>query len=1250
VAGDDVTITIRADNGDVIRAFRDTQGRLRTMSGQFVSEGNAMSGAMNRVSASLGGVTGSLIPLAAAAAPLAAALAPVAVKASAAGVAVAAFGAAVAGQALHLSEASKAQDKYNESVAQYGVGSKQAAMAAAAVTTTFASMPAATARAAVGLQTLKDDFSAWSDEMAGFTMVPIEKSFTVLDAMIPRLTDMTKGASSQLNRLVTVAGGAVASPGFDALADRMSSFANESLKDAVDGSIHFMRALSEGDAGGPVQAFMEYAHSNGPALRETLSNISDAVTTLVQAAAAAGPGMLTLVNAAAGLVASLPPEAVATVMKLAVALKLVSLASAGVMAASGGLAAFGAQLTAMRAASTAAGGGMAGLAAGFGALSRAAKVTLIASGIGILVVALSELSNMGKKAPPDVDKITTSLRTLATTGKVSGEAARSFGKDLSGFADSLQKVTDPKGFDQVQQSIVSFFGTDSTPVKDAKENIDAVDQALANLVKNGQADLAAEALATLSKRMKDQGFSADEVSGQMDDYKSALADAKFEQELAVQSMGIFGAAAQNTSAQLEAQQGAADGLRASIMALNDVNRSAHDAQTQFGEALDNLTASFEEHGATLSADTEAGRANRDAMSAAAAAQDELIASGLAAGESLGSMTKKSSELRESMMALAVDAFDGNKTKATEYVNTLLGMPGEIKTLVKLEREEAITGLESVRAAIAATPDAKEVRVDTLNGAAIKALEAVGLKTKQLPDGKTAVYSANGQALGAIGAVSSALNSLDGKTANTYVNTFYTKTVRTFRQGERDYTNSKANGGILEFYADGGTREQHVAEIAPAGTMRVWAEPETGGEAYIPLAESKRGRSMAVLEETANRFGYRLEKYAKGGLTDKQKEARKELASSFNISRFGQYAGYKRDSFEKGLGAPADLKSLVSSLNDLRGQIKTAFSGKKETTLLKNLDMWGKGLIKWQKQLDTVTKSLEKAKDKLNSLKDAAASLASGVKGGILSSANITKGASGDAPTTVASIMGGLTQSRDKASAFSKALKDLKAKGLSAALIQQIAEAGIEGGGLETAGALLGASSSEIKTMNDLQSQINSSATSAGKTTADAVYGKAIAEQTRIVKNLTASQEKLEKTMATLAKNIEKLLQQAMKGKAAGGIAGAASGGVRSNLTWVGEHGPELLDLAPGSRVWSNPDSKRMAGQAPWASMLNTPRGGAPAARRAAAHAGPGGDGQPIVIQLKLGTREFGELWVDVGRTEVRARGSIEATLKPPRGR
>lgn len=68
------------------------------------------------------------------------------------------------------------------------------------------------------------------------------------------------------------------------------------------------------------------------------------------------------------------------------------------------------------------------------------------------------------------------------------------------------------------------------------------------------------------------------------------------------------------------------------------------------------------------------------------------------------------------------------------------------------------------------------------------------------------------------------------------------------------TDYYADGGI-EFYANGGRRgENHVAQIAPAGAWRVWAEPETGGEAYIPLASTKRGRSRSILAEVARRFG------------------------------------------------------------------------------------------------------------------------------------------------------------------------------------------------------------------------------------------------------------------------------------------------------------------------------------------------------------------------------------------------------------
>ncbi|CAM5346439.1 hypothetical protein [Streptomyces aurantiogriseus] len=793
MAGDDVTITIRADSGQAVRAFRDVNGQLRDMRGRFVSEGSIMSGAMRRVAGSIG----SLVPVATAAVPVTAALGVAALKtagaAAGAGAALAAFGAAVAGQVSSLSEAAKAQEKYDDAVTQYGRGSQQAAEAQRAVQATLSSMPQSTARAAVALGTLKDGFQSWSDEMAAFTMTPVEKSFTVLGQLIPRLTNMAKGASSQLDRLVTIAGGAIATPGFDGLADKLSTFANSALKDAVDGVIHFTRVLSEGEMSGPVKAFMEYADTNGPAVRETLSSISEAVTTLVQAAAEAGPGMLTLVNAAAGLVAALPPGVVATVMQLAVGLKLASLAGAGVGALAGGIHTLSTRLSALAATSAAAGGGLAGLRAAAGSLSTSMKAGLVIGGLALVALGIKKLADNARGAPPDVDKLATSLKGLASTGKFTGELKKTFG-DVDGLVEKIKQLrveTEKSqetafgfripGLDDLADTLadsINDMAKGEKSLNALKDDFSSLDEAMASLVASGHAEEAAKSFAMIKDAALSQGHSLKEVSSLFPEYNSALADAAFEQQLAVESMGIFGAAAQDTSAKLDAQKQSADGLRASILALNDVNRSAYDAQIGFEQALDDLTASFKEHGNTLNIDTEAGRANAQAMSQAAAAHDEMLAAGLAAGESLGSMTKKSETLRAKMLELATATL-GSKQKAEEYVNTLLGAPGEIKTLVKLERQDAITGLQNVQAEIAKTPGAKSVTVTTLNGAAIKALEAVGLKTRQLPDGRTEVYTANGQALGNIGAVSKALNNLNGKTANTYVNTTYATYYETY---------------------------------------------------------------------------------------------------------------------------------------------------------------------------------------------------------------------------------------------------------------------------------------------------------------------------------------------------------------------------------------------------------------------------------------------------------------------------------------
>lgn len=70
--------------------------------------------------------------------------------------------------------------------------------------------------------------------------------------------------------------------------------------------------------------------------------------------------------------------------------------------------------------------------------------------------------------------------------------------------------------------------------------------------------------------------------------------------------------------------------------------------------------------------------------------------------------------------------------------------------------------------------------------------------------------------------------------------------------------SFARGGIVKSFATGGI-ERHLAQIVKAGTVRIWGEDETGGEAYIPLALGKRAQSTSVLAEVARMFGFGLAK-------------------------------------------------------------------------------------------------------------------------------------------------------------------------------------------------------------------------------------------------------------------------------------------------------------------------------------------------------------------------------------------------------
>jgi hypothetical protein len=1250
---DDVTITVRVNN-QTLAGFRDINGQLRTLDGRFAAMGDNVRRTSSAMERGMVDLRATMLSLAPALVPVASSLAPIAVQAGAAGLAVGAFTAAVIPQIKSFKDVSDAQAKYAAQAGKTGAASAQALKAQEAYTATLSTMPAQTVKAAIAFQVLGDKYKSWSDSLAKFTMAPVEKSFAVVGALLPKFTPMAQGAATQLDRLVTIAGGAVNTSGFDSLSKKVSDFANQSLKNATDGAVHLIRVLSEGgSSGGGIASFMAYAHEQGPAVKDTLVNLAKAIGNILQGAAQAGPGLLSLVNAFAKLVAAAPPQLIGTLMSVYSAIKLIGLAGVGLSAVGGGVQSLATKIFALQAASAAAGGGVAGLKAAFLSLGTAAKATVVVAGITLIAVALMKLSDIGKKAPPDVDRLTTSLSNLGSTGKVSGEALRAYGKDLGGLADSLRTLSRPSNLDKTQQFLTSLVGMDSTPVKKAKEDLDGVDKALANMVKGGKADLAKVAFDDIAKAMQKQGLSSQELKSKLKDYNSALADQALEQKLAAQSMGLFGQQAQDVQAKLDAQKASADGLRQSIQALNDVNRKGLGGMIGFEAAIDaaaqaardNAGALSETNG-VLNLGSEKARAAASALQDLADKTDAAASSARESGSNWETVNGIYERGRSKLVEYA-QAMGLSQAQASALADQILRIPDKTAK-IRMNAEDATRDLENFNALVRRSPGSKSVTLKTLSGAAEQVLNAFGYHVTHLKDGSVKITAQTGGALSAINNVQGAVNSLHGKTIG--IGIYKTEYLNTVHRGPSvPGVTPYATGGLVRGYAGGG-QLQHFDEggyIQGPGTPTsdsILATFASGRAArvsdseYVVQASAVRKYGVRLLD-ALNQGRLKLAGFAGGGLTQDQRDARNQISGNLGVSLYGRYAGYSLTPTEKALSQPTDLNSLVQALNELHGQIRAGFRGRQQASLLAQLGSAARGLINYDKSLYKVTQSLDAAKSKLDDLKSSASQLSDSVKNNVLSSANITKGA-GNGPVSVASIMGGLTTSRDKATAFADALKKLGAKGLDKSLIQQIAEAGIEGGGLETAGALLGASKSEIASMNGLQGQIAKAAGAAGQGAADAVYGAAIKAQQKLVNSLTASQSRLEKAMLALSRSLEKTLARAT-GKAAGGIVGAAaSGGVRGGLTWVGEHEPELLELPAGSRVWSGPDSRRMA-QAPWASMLTTHRGRAATAARLAA---PASD-RPIVIHLSLAGRDIGEIIIDPLRKSIHHRGGdVQAVL------
>jgi hypothetical protein len=754
-------------------------------------------------------------------------------------------------------------------------------------------------------------------------------------------------------------------------------------------------------------------------------------------------------------------------------------------------------------------------------------------------------------------------------------------------------------------------------------------------------------LGPLIEKMDELGL----TSGVIGVLSSALEAMGISSSEATVITGRLGDANSDAAGDAERHATAISDLVKQLQNLADLNRNYLDAQAAQAEALTKATEDSGKYSNALKMNkgqldltsTAAQQAYRN-LSDFANATKESTAKAMEAHAPWEQIRANWQKGYTDLVNLA-DGMGLNKDQAKQLADLILGMPPSKEVWVQARVKQAQQDLDGVIAALEAAPNEKQISVKTLTADSIAALQQLGFTVAQLPDGSFTVTANTGTARTNVGKVQAARDALKGKSItmsaedastgviNAIKNLVSTLTGKTITittvhknilqnivqgpaqsaadaiQQQADRLRGGSSGGMAgslprKKFASGGSVSGSVLEGPGTSTSDSLIARLSRGE-FVMRAAAVR-RYGANFMRMVNHGTLRLPGFASGGSAD----ARKTLAGSMSISAFGRLGGATVNNFEKGLAKPDSMSALVASINSTLDLIKKAFSGNTEKNLVAKMNAAGKSLITYEKKLIAVNSKLDKAKDSLTNLQQSANSLRDSVKSGIINEASVTRAASGDKNVTILDVMASMRQNRDKATAFSSALARLKENGVSGEIIRQIAEAGISGGGLETAGALLGASASEIASLNQMQAQIGSAAKSAGATAADAMYGAGIKAAQGLVNGLLSQKAGIEKSMMAIAKSMEKAIKAAL--------------GIKSPSRVMQEVGHYTAEgFAVGLEKNRSVDTA-------WTSMINVAPSVTPS--------GTSGGGGTYVIPIYIGNRMLDEIILDSNRRTVRTRG------------
>lgn len=509
-------------------------------------------------------------------------------------------------------------------------------------------------------------------------------------------------------------------------------------------------------------------------------------------------------------------------------------------------------------------------------LGNTMKGGLIVAGAAAAATAIFSLIDAFAAAAPETTDLGKALLTLGQDGQVTGDLLRVVGSDFENLGAKVRTANSSKWFS---------FTEGRLEVQEARDELKSLDEAMTTLVQNGQGDLAADIYGRMTRAVEEQGGKVSELEESLAGYGNAQREAGLSTDLgtvaaqamadavggiddsvtnAYSSLGAFTAAmgySEDQTKELTKQieewaksyAGFVEPLDAYTSLLSDKEAAEQKSAQATADATESQEDSWEDYADAVSVSVKEylGELEKQVQAQQDWSTNMLLLSSRVSEGTLDKLARMGPE-GAPLVAELVNASDAELAKLeTLFAARTEGATGAMAAELRLA-QPVLAGVAKVAGQKTADALARELDAGKTTVAAIAAEYGISISGAIVPP----VNRANAE----VRSLTRGLEGLDGRNVSFTVRTNYVSSGVPRQVGVGGGL-TQSRGSVLDFFARGGLREQHVAQIAPAGAWRVWAEPETGGEAYIPLAVNKRARSIEIWKET----GRRLDLYANGAV-------------------------------------------------------------------------------------------------------------------------------------------------------------------------------------------------------------------------------------------------------------------------------------------------------------------------------------------------------------------------------------------------